>query len=156
MLAGMILIVVSVVVLWASFYPGNVTQPAAIAQGPVAEPLVTAGPVAPPAKTAQGGDDSASTDTGHAQFQPRAPGLDTSGSSQAVSHLRWTPTASLAEVAANWRSVVPRMIEELDTALPPIGKSDTHRLLILVSKANVLNMKGETQAAYELLEQSRA
>src|SRR5262249_25504412 len=68
----------------------------------------------------------------------------------------WTPDASLEDIRENWRTVGPRMIEELDKALPPPGKSDSHRLLILLSKANVLNFQGENHRAYELLEETRA
>ncbi len=45
---------------------------------------------------------------------------------------------------------------ELDRALPPPGKSDSHRLLILLSKASLLNFQGEPKRAYELLEETRS
>jgi hypothetical protein len=88
-------------------------------------------------------------------YQPRQ-AMDTSGFYQALAHLRWKPDASLEEIRDNWQSVGARMIEELDTALPPPGKSDSQRLLILLSKANVLNYEGKPSAAYELLEQTRS
>ena len=92
---------------------------------------------------------------GQRRYQPRQP-MDTSSFFQALAHLRWTNDASLADIAENWRTVDVRMMEELDKALPPPGKSDSHRLLILLSKATVFNYQGQPDRAYELLEQTRS
>ena len=40
--------------------------------------------------------------------------------------------------------------------LPPKGKSDAQRLLILLSKVNVLNMTGDYKSAYSLLGETRS
>ena len=82
--------------------------------------------------------------------------LDTSGAVQASTHVRWPPEATLEEIRDNWQSVCPRMMAELDAAMPPPGKCDSQRLLLLWSKVNVLNMQGDTKGAYELLEQTRS
>ena len=106
------------------------------------------------AQAAKGPLGSASEAPKRLKYQERL-GIDTSGSTQAVTHLRWTPY-SLEEARDSWLSVGDRMIKELDTALPPPGKCDSQRLLILISKVNVLNMKGDFNGAYELLGETRA
>jgi ASPIC and UnbV/FG-GAP-like repeat len=88
-------------------------------------------------------------------FQPRKP-LETSAFFASLTHLRWPLGASLEEIRDNWRGVDERMLEELDKALPAPGKSDSQRLLVLLSQAAVFNYKGETKRAYDLLEQTRS
>ena len=63
---------------------------------------------------------------------------------------------SLEEIRDNWKNVGARMAEELDKALPPPGKSDTHRLSILLSRASVYNFEGEPKQAYDLLAETRS
>ncbi len=89
------------------------------------------------------------------RYQPRQP-MDTSGFYSALVHVRWKPDASLEEIGENWQRVPAFMSEELDKALPPVGKSDSHRLLILLSKSSVLNFQGDPHAAYDLLAQTRS
>jgi ASPIC and UnbV/FG-GAP-like repeat len=89
------------------------------------------------------------------KYQPRQP-MDTGAFFTSLHHLRWPLEASLEGIRDNWLGVDARMITELDTALPPPGKSDTHRLLILLTKATVFNYRGETKRAYELPEDTRA
>jgi hypothetical protein len=82
--------------------------------------------------------------------------MDTSAFYSALAHLRWPIDASLEEIRDNWKTVDARMAEELDKALPPPGKSDSHRLLILLSKASLFNYQGEPKRAYDLLEETRS
>ena len=77
--------------------------------------------------------------------------MDTSSLHSALSHLRWPLGSSLGEIGENWKGVGARLAEELDKALPPPGKSDTHRLAILLSRASVYNFEGEPKKAYDLL-----
>jgi hypothetical protein len=88
-------------------------------------------------------------------YQPRQP-MDTSGFYEILGHLRFTPEASLEEIRDDWQAVGPRLMAALDKALPPRGKSDSHRLLILLTKASIFNYLGETSRSYELLEQTRS
>jgi len=115
------------------------------AQNPVAQPAeVKVREVAPTSETRK-----------QLKYQPRQP-MDTSSFFASLAHLRWPPNASLEEIRDNWQGVDGRMMKELDTALPPPGKSDSHRLLILLSKATLFNYRGETKQAYDLLEQTRS
>ncbi len=88
------------------------------------------------------------------KYQKRR-GMDNSGAAQAATHLRWSPD-SLDEARDSWQSVDEHMLQVLEKALPPPGKCDSQRLLILISKVNVLNKKGDFKGAYELLEQTRS
>jgi ASPIC and UnbV/FG-GAP-like repeat len=89
-------------------------------------------------------------------YQPRRR-IDTGGFLDIVDHLRrWKPDASLEEIRDVWAAAGPRTIGDLDRALPPPGKSDSHRLQILLSKVSVYNYEGQTDRAYELLSETRA
>ncbi len=48
------------------------------------------------------------------------------------------------------------MREELEKSLPPPGKSDSHRLQILLSTASELHFEGRADEAYALLERTRS
>src|SRR5262249_10514342 len=144
-LAGLILIGILAIIMMVSSPHRIVAHPSEPSRDAAAPPLATAqGTLVAPAEPSR-----------RLKYQPRQP-MDTSGFYQALAHLRWPPDASLEAIRENWRTVGARMIEELDKALPPPGKSDSHRLLILLSKAGVFNYEGETNAAYELLEQTRS
>jgi hypothetical protein len=91
---------------------------------------------------------------GKLTYRPRM-AMDTTALASAMAHLRWPPEATLEQIGENWRTVDARMAEELDKALPPPGKSDSHRLQILLSKAALFNFRGEPGRAYELLEETR-
>jgi ASPIC and UnbV/FG-GAP-like repeat len=144
-LAGLFLGAVPAFILSTSFSRDIVVRPGKTVQGAVAISAETAHGVVIPAEEIKK----------RLQYQPRFP-LDTSGSTQAVTHLRWTPDASLEEIRDSWQSVGPRMIDELDKALPAPGKCDSQRLLLQVCKVNVLNMQGQTDRAYELLRETRS
>jgi hypothetical protein len=145
LLAGLILAVLGGVALAIGALSNRVAQPSRAVQSAAVSPPVSAqvASVPPPATRRE------------RRYQPRQP-MDTSSFYQALGHLRWKPDASLEEIRENWRGVGARMKEELDKALPPPGKSDSHRLLILLSKASVFNYEGEVDKAYELLEQTRS
>jgi hypothetical protein len=155
-LAGPMLVTVAAAIILTSFYRALVAPMMKTAQGSVELPSETSRGLSAdvPAAT-KTTVVAAPKPARHIQYQPRVP-IDTSGSTQAVTHLRWTPTATLPEIAANWKSVASRMIKELDNTLPPPGKCDSQRLLILISKVNVLNMTGDTKGAYQLLEETRS
>jgi hypothetical protein len=142
--AGLILVAVIGVVLLTPSPRRTDAQPSPAAQAAVV----------PQAEAAQGAAAPAAPLRRPRHYQPRQP-MDTSGFYQALAHLRWNLDASLEEIRDNWQGVAARMIQELDTALPPPGKSDSHRLLILLSKSGVLNYQGETNRAYALLEETR-
>jgi hypothetical protein len=89
------------------------------------------------------------------KYQPRM-AMDTSSFFSALGHLRWPGDATLEQIGENWRTVGGRMTEELDRALPPPGKSDSHRLLILLSKATLLQFEGEPKRAYDLMSETRS
>ena len=89
------------------------------------------------------------------QYQPRLP-METSAFFSALAHLRWQSGSSLGEIRDDWKKVGTRMAEELDRALPPPGKSDTHRLSILLSRSSVYNYEGEPKQAYDLLSETRS
>jgi hypothetical protein len=117
-------------------------------------PKGEAGPAANPPVIFDGSEPRPRPDGRPLRYQPRLP-METSGGNSALVHVRWPIEASLEDIRENWRTVGARMAEELDTALPPPGKSDTHRLQILLSRAAVWNFEGEPGRAYELLEQTR-
>jgi hypothetical protein len=122
----------------------------------IASPAAVQGTVpSSSSKPAQGGTISSPATRRALKYQPRRD-MDSSGFFQSLAHCRWTTTATLKEIAENWRTVGARMTEELDKALPPPGRSDSHRLLILLSKVNVLNFEGKADQAYELLERTRS
>lgn len=89
------------------------------------------------------------------RYQPRQP-MDTGGFFTSLVHLRWPLEATLEEIRDNWQKVAERMIAELDRAVPPPGKSDAHRLLLLLTKVSVFNYQGETKRAYDLLNEVRS
>ncbi len=122
----------------------------AVAKGAQPDPVAAADP----GPADRGASSSRSEPTKRLKYQPRQ-GIDTSAAAQSASHLRWSPE-SLEEARDSWQSVDARMIEELDRTLPPPGKCDSQRLLILISKVNVLNRKGDFKGAYELLEETRS
>jgi FG-GAP-like repeat/ASPIC and UnbV len=125
----------------------------------------TDGLLAPPARNAKGvgvGFPAAATPVAGGSperpivgYRPRQP-FETSGLNNVLNHLRWTDGASLEEIGENWKGAGARVAEELNSALPPPGKSDSHRLQILLAKVNHFNYEGEPQHAYEVLEQTRS
>jgi hypothetical protein len=143
-LAGLISVAVPAVIL-LMVWPGSVVE------NPP-EPAPGAPRQAP--QTSQGVASRGAKPHKRLKYQPRQP-MDTSGFTEALVHLRWVPDANLEQIGDNWRSVAARMIEELDKALPPPGKSDAQRLLIQLSKSNVFNYDGENARAYELLQELR-
>lgn len=88
------------------------------------------------------------------KYQPRRD-IDTSAFYSALAHLRWPSGSSLERIRDDWKEVGGRMAQELDTVLPPPGKSDSYRLLILLSRASLFNFEGEPKRAYELLSETR-
>jgi hypothetical protein len=141
---GLIAIAAAVGLFISSSTSSTVAHPAQAAQGATVH--------SSPAKESAG--NHASEAPRRLRFQPRFD-LDTSGAVQASTHLRWPPDATLEQIRDNWRTVCPRMMAELDAAMPPPGKCDSQRLLLLACKVNVFNMQGDTKSAYELLEQTR-
>jgi hypothetical protein len=141
--AGLILVAVVASVLMVR-RPHREPTPAAATVQLAAAPAQAAPSDSPPAQTPR-----------RLRYQPRQ-GMDTSSFYSALAHLRWTPTASLEEIRLNWQDVGQRMSKELDMALPPLGKSDSHRLLILLSKVALLNFEGEPSRAYDLLAETRS
>jgi hypothetical protein len=90
------------------------------------------------------------------QYQPRQP-IETSGFPDILAQLRWAPnSSSLEKIREGWQAGPRKAMAVFDLALPPPGKSDSHRLGVLVAKVNVLNFQGEPDRAYELLEQTRS
>ncbi len=144
-LAGLILVAALVIIPFASFPRTSLAQ----------HPPATRVGVAPPAAGAQDLVIPRSAPRKPLKYAPRFD-LDTSGAVQASTHVRWPPDATLEEIRDNWQTVCPRMMAELDAAMPPPGKCDSQRLLLLVGKVNVFNMQGDTKSAYELLEQTRS
>jgi len=143
--AGLILVAALAVIAFTSFPRAILAQTPGAARVVVAPaPEGTQDLLSPPSVTRK-----------QLKYLPRFD-LDTSGAVQASTHVRWPPDATLEEIRDNWQSVCPRMMAELDTAMPPPGKCDSQRILLLVSKVNILNMQGDTKSAYELLEQTRS
>jgi len=136
------------VVLAAGFFTmrsanGNATHPSETAQDAVTPPSrAFHDAVVPPTRK-------------RLNFQPRQP-METSAFFSSLTHLRWPLNSSLEEIRDNWRSVDVRMLDELDKGLPPPGKSDSHRLQILLSKSSVLNYQGQPKRAYDLLDETRS
>jgi hypothetical protein len=111
---------------------------------------------APPSEKAAPADAASSPETRRQlKYQPRM-AMDTSSLNAALVHLRWPTGSSLEEIRDNWKGVGERMAEELDKALPPPGKSDSHRLLILLSRSALFNYEGEPKRAYDLLAETRS
>ncbi len=148
-LAGLVLlagVVLLGVVTYRNLVGMSSRQPAAVA---ITNTMTeTAAPDAPSA------DQPAPAIKKGLKYSPRRP-LDTSAFFPALEHLRWPIDASLKDIGVNWAAVNKRMMEELDMALPPPGKSDAQRLLLLLSKASVFNYRGEPKRAYDLLEEAR-
>src|SRR5262249_35110972 len=82
--------------------------------------------------------------------------IETSGFAEVLSHLRWTTDASLEDVRASWLAAPAKALDVLDRFVPPPGKSDSQRLGMLLSKANVLNFQGEPNRAYDVLAETRS
>jgi hypothetical protein len=132
-----------------------------VADAPLAvqDPAPPAAPeVQPPAPASVPGAKAAAAPERASQrrlnYHERAP-MDTSGFYEILGHLRWPPGSSLQVIRDDWQAVDGRMIAALDKALPPAGKSDSHRLLILLTKASILNYQGKYDSAYALLEETR-
>jgi hypothetical protein len=119
---------------------------------PPAQPAASA--VAQPVAAPQSGVAPAAENRPR-KYQPRRL-IDTSGFAEVLSHLRWPIDASLEDVRASWLAGPAKALNIFDRFLPPPGKSDSHRLGMLLSKVNVLNFQGEFQQAYEVLAETRS
>ncbi|MFI5454428.1 MAG: CRTAC1 family protein [Isosphaerales bacterium] len=143
--AGLFLVVLAAGFFMIGCNNGKIASPREAAQGPAAQP----------AKGFHDAVVSPSQTRKRLSFQPRQP-METSAFFSSLTHLRWPLNSSLEEIRDNWQSVDARMLDELDKGLPPPGKSDSHRLQILLSKSSVLNFQGQPKRAYDLLEETRS
>jgi hypothetical protein len=145
MLAGLVLAAVAAVVLTMNQSPRMVAQESKGSERTVSRP----------AEPSPRRDGPAPAPGRRLAYQPRRV-WDTSGFLELLGHLRrWNTEATLEEIRDSWQDGGRQALADLDRALPPPGKSDSHRLLILLSKVSILNYEGETNRAYELLEETR-
>jgi hypothetical protein len=87
----------------------------------------------------------------HLVYQSCLP-IETSGLFEILARIeRWKPDASLEEIGQIWRQAGPRLIEEIDRSLPPVGSDDPNRVRLLLAKYIILNAAGENSRACELL-----
>jgi prepilin-type N-terminal cleavage/methylation domain-containing protein len=93
--------------------------------------------------------------------EPRLPRMDTSGYSIlpfAISPVfsPWKPEASLEEISTLCRGLGYRGIAEFDRQLADREMPDLRRISLMLMKASILNLEGETEKAYQVLERSRS
>ncbi len=78
-----------------------------------------------------------------------------SGFGEVKLQLRWPMDASLEQVGSEWQRVNKKVLTLLDRAVPPIGKCDSQRLQIILSKVNLFNFGGDVEQARALLANTR-
>jgi hypothetical protein len=89
-------------------------------------------------------------------YAPR-PVIDTSGFRTVLGQLpRWGHDASLEQIARSWSKAGYRGIEAIDQELSRPGTTAIRKLELLVRKAALLNFEGETNRAYDVLNDTRA
>ncbi len=71
-------------------------------------------------------------------------------------HVRWNPTATLAEVRDGWVAGRLGLYKDIERELNQPGLSEIKRLQLSISKATWLNYDGEAKRAYEVLKDTRA
>ena len=92
-----------------------------------------------------------------AGYHPRVPFIDVSGFMPLTAVVpRWKPGASLEDISKVWRGAGQRAVADIDRDLAAGARSDQDRLKLMLMKALLENSEGETQKAYEVLQQLRA
>jgi hypothetical protein len=90
-------------------------------------------------------------------YAPRDPMLDLSGFRALVEAVpTWAPSSTLQEISNIWRGAADRAVSELDVRLAVSSESDRDRATMMITKACLLNSQGETEKAYQVLEEERA
>ncbi len=87
---------------------------------------------------------------------PRSRTLDTGGFMALTSEIpTWAPSLPLEEISKMWRDAPERAMSDLDQRLADSAQPDEVRSSYLFMKACLLNSQGETEKAYQLLQQLR-
>ncbi len=90
-------------------------------------------------------------------YGTRQAAIDNSGFLIVSSMLpKWKPEASLQEISEIWRGAGYRAILELDKRLADPAQSDEDRVATLFMKASLFNFEGETEKAYQVLQDLRS
>lgn len=89
-------------------------------------------------------------------YQPRTPGLDTSGYTYVSTQVSpWSSTASREQIAASYAEAPLLVLRDLDFQLSAAGDTD-QQVFLMISRAMVLNYQGKTVEALAALEQARS
>ncbi len=83
--------------------------------------------------------------------------MDTSGFTAVVQSLpRWRPDATLRELCDIWRGAGGRQIAAIDTDLSRPELAEMDRIMLLLTKAMILNYESEPKRAYEVAQEARS
>jgi FG-GAP-like repeat/ASPIC and UnbV len=90
-------------------------------------------------------------------YEPRSENLDTSGFTTLMwSVPDWGPNSSLEEISNVWRGAADRAIADADRLSADTSQPEAVRVTFLMRMVCLLNSQGQTEKAYQVLQQVRA
>ncbi len=93
---------------------------------------------------------------GDLKYEPRG-ALDTSGFTSVVEVLpQWQPAATLRDISTVWRETPGRQLTAIDDDLSKSELPQTDRVMLLITKALLLNYQNEPARAYEVVREARS